>query len=140
MTKNNFWRIPAPDRAELRKFGLIMAGGLGLIALFLWYKEVEPVAWGLGGLAGVFLVAGLALPPALGPIYVVWMLLARILGFVNTHILLALVFYTLFATIGGIMRLFRHDPLDRPLRPEQKTYWLKRPSSQLSREHYKRQF
>ena len=138
--KSSFWRIPTPDPGDLRRFGLIMAAGLGLFALLFWYRGQGFVAWTLGGLAGLFAGVGLVFPVVMKPVYTVWMLLARILGFINTHILLALVFYTLFTVIGLIMRLFRHDPLDRRLKPEQKSYWQPRPLPQLPRDHYERQF
>ncbi len=48
---------------------------------------------------------------ALRPFYHVWMLLAAVLGYVNTHILLAVIFYTMFTVTGLVMRAFGRDPL-----------------------------
>ena len=106
----------------------------------MWYKGGVDAAWWLGGIAGFFLVAGLLLPVVLKPIYVVWMYLARLLGWVNTHLLLGLVFYTLFVLIGGIMRLLRHDPLNRKLEPGRESYWLPRSQSLLPKDHFEKQF
>jgi hypothetical protein len=66
--------------------------------------------------------------------------LARRLACVNTHILLALVFYSLFTLIGGIMRLVGRDPLDRKLSAKASSYWHRREQPLMTREHYERQF
>jgi len=137
--EERFLTVPPSTRRELRNFGLIMGLFLGLIATYLWYRTSG--AWvHLGGIAGAFLAIGLVLPVILRPIYVVWMLLARLLAFVNTHVLLALVFYTIFLIIGAAMRLVRYDPLDRRLDSEQESYWNRRSETLLAREHYERQF
>lgn len=132
--------LPMAGHRELRQFGGVMGVFFGLIGLWVWYKGgVDAVQW-LGGIAVFFLVAGLLLPVVLKPIYIVWMYLARLLGWVNTHLLLGLVFYTLFVLIGGIMRLLRHDPLDRKREPERESYWSQREKPLLPNDHYKRQF
>ena len=58
----------------------------------------------------------------------------------NTHLLLALIFYTLFTLIGGVMRIVRYDPLDRKRSSSQATYWHRRETPLLNRKHYERQF
>jgi len=71
------------------------------------------------------------------------MVIGGFLGFVNSHILLALVFYLLFTPMGLVMRLFRRDPLDRSFpspSDSPASYWIRRESPQLPREHYERQF
>ena len=62
------------------------------------------------------------------------------IGLVNTHLLLGLVFYTLFTGIGLTMRLFGRDPLDRKIDPDATSYWQRRDPSLLVREHFRRQF
>ena len=136
----SFWRIPSPSWSELRKFCWVMAVGLALFALLFWYNDHLKTPRVLGGLAGFFLVSGLLFPPLTQPAFVVWMILARILGFVNTHILLAFVFYTMFTAIGIVMRLLGRDPMERKLEPKEKTYWSRRATPLLPREHYERQF
>jgi len=138
--KDSFWRVPTPGRGELRRFGLLMGVAALVIALYVWYRGGSTAVWWLAGIAAFFLAAGLILPVGLKSVYVPWMFLARLLGFVNTHVLLALVFYTLFTLMGAILRIFRYDPLDRKLSPKQKSYWLRRSSPLLSKDHYEKQF
>ena len=136
----SYWGVLAPQRGELRKFGLVMAAVLALIGGYLWYGDAVGPAQVVYGVSVAFLIVGLALPIALTPIYFPWMWLARILAFVNTHLLLGLVFYTLFTFIGLGMRLFGRDPLDRKLDPDQDSYWQRRDPSLFAREHYLKQF
>jgi hypothetical protein len=51
------------------------------------------------------LLSAMIYPKAIYPLYVLWMVIASILGLINTQILLAMVFYLVFAPIGCILRL-----------------------------------
>ena len=135
-----YWGVEVPQRVDLRKFGLVMAAVLALVSGYLWYKDAMDPAQVVFFVAGGFLIVGLVLPVVLTPIYFPWMWLARILAFVNTHLLLGFVFYTLFTFIGLGMRLLGRDPLDRKILPDSDSYWQRRESPLLSREHYLRQF
>lgn len=117
-----------------------MAVAALLLSGVLWYTyrtEGMQIAWMV---AGGFVGVGLVLPGLLKPLFFVWMALARLLSIVNTHLLLALIFYTLFTLIGGVMRIVRYDPLDRKRSSGQATYWHRRETPLLNRKHYERQF
>ena len=117
-----------------------MAVAALLLSGVLWYTyrtEGMQIAWMV---AGGFVGVGLVLPTLLKLLFFVWMALARILSIVNTHLLLALIFYTLFTLIGGVMRIVRYDPLDRKRSSGQATYWYRRETPLLNRKHYERQF
>ena len=108
-----WWGVPTPQRKDLRNFAFVMAVAALLLSGVLWYTyrtEGMQIAWMV---AGGFVGVGLVLPALLKPLFFVWMALARLLSIVNTHLLLALIFYTLFTLIGGVMRIVRYDPLDR---------------------------
>jgi len=104
-----------PDKQELRKFGLIFAGMFILVFVLLlpwiWGKPAPMWAWIV---AAVFAASGLLVPMALGPVYRLWMKIGHVLGWVNTRIILGLVFFTVFLPFGLIMRLF-NDPMKRKL-------------------------
>ncbi len=135
-----WWGVPAPQRKDLRNFAWVMAGAAALVGGLLWYvnrTDGMQVAWII---SGVFLALGVLWPAVLKPLFIVWMALARLLSFVNTHLILALVFYTLFTLIGFCMRLVRYDPLSRKIVPTEDSYWHHRETPLLPREHYERQF
>ena len=137
---NSYWGVEVPQRVDLRKFGLLMAAVLVLVSGYLWYEDAMDPAQVVFSVAAGFLIVGLVLPVVLTPMYFPWMWLARILAFVNTHLLLGFVFYTLFTFIGLGMRLLGRDPLDRKILPGSDSYWQRRESPLLSRDHYLRQF
>ena len=135
-----WWGVPMPQRKDLRNFAFVMAVAALLLSGVLWYTyrtEGMQIAWMV---AGGFVGVGLVLPTLLKPLFFVWMALARLLSIVNTHLLLALIFYTLFTLIGGVMRIVRYDPLDRKRSSGQATYWHRRETPLLNRKHYERQF
>jgi hypothetical protein len=101
-----------PDARELRRFGLLMAAVIGgLFGALIPLLKGTPVRLWPWVLAALFLVPALALPRALGPVHRVWMRLGHALGWVNTRILLTLVFYTIITPMGLAMRALGRDPL-----------------------------
>lgn len=97
---------------DLRIFGLIFAVMLStLFGLFL------PYSWGFSLpvwpwiVSGIFLVLAVALPISLKPIYIVWMKLGAVLGWVNTRIILTFIFYFLITPIALLLRALRIDLL-----------------------------
>jgi len=129
----------APGTQDLRKFGLVFAGGLALFfgLLLPWLFERPWPVWPWVG-AGVFAGTGLATPGVLRPFYYVWMKLGHVLGWINTRIILGLVFFILFAPIALLLRLFGKDPLQRGLDHEAESYRV--PSEKLPRERLEKPF
>lgn len=117
--------IPPPERGELRKFAWIMAG-----AIALFFGLLVPWIWSLGLLlwpwaaAAVFGLWGLIWPAGLAPVYRVWMRFGLVVGWINSRIILAVVFYLMFTPIGVCMRLFGNDPMRRRLEAEADSYRL----------------
>ena len=147
--KASFWSVPAPTHKELRFFGFLMFFLSGSLAGFLYYREVLPHAFWIAGLSVCFLGCSLVWNSILRPLYQIWMVFSRVLGFVNTHILLALIFYTVFTVMGFLMRILRYDPLNRTFfLPKDgsvgtegpRTYWSKRKDSLNATTHFLRQF
>jgi hypothetical protein len=96
--------------AELRKFGVVMAVPLALLAALTWWRGTW--AWPyLGGAAVVFAGLGLAVPRALTLVERVWMKLALVLGAVMTRVVLVLTFFLVFAPLGLVMRALGRRPL-----------------------------
>jgi len=87
----------SPDRQELRKFGFVFAAGLVIIfgLFFPWLAERPWPGWPFIA-AAVFFAAGLGIPQALMPLYKLWMKVGHVLGWVNTRIILGVVFFAIF--------------------------------------------
>lgn len=137
--KNLNWiNIEIPDRKGLREFGLLMggmiAGVFGLLLPWLFDFAWPQWPWLVAALLGFL---ALVIPRSLTYIYYVWMILALILGWINTRIILAVAFYLLITPIGLLMQLLGQNPL-KPKAVTQDSYRL--PTPVRSRDHMEHPF
>jgi hypothetical protein len=65
------------------------------------------------------------------------MLIALPIGWVVSHVLLALIYFVVFTLIGVTMRLTGHDPLQRKFDRAAKTYWQSRNKSENPDRYFK---
>jgi hypothetical protein len=73
--------------------------------------------------AGLVLVS-LTVPKALGPLNRAWMFLGHILGWINTRIILGIVFLLIFTPTALVFRLLGKDPMRRSFAAGDKSYRL----------------
>ena len=102
------------SKKQLREFGLLIGFGfpflIGWLLPFLVGHGFR--AWTLWvGIPG--LILGLTAPQLLHYPYKGWMALGHVLGWINSHIILGLVFIVVLQPIAYIMRLTGYDPLRR---------------------------
>lgn len=119
---------------RLRKFGLTLGGVFTVLALlFLWRHRLHAPFW-VSAVAGPsLLAAALVAPRALAPVERGWSALAGALGFINTRLLLAVVYFAVFAPIALVLRLCGRDPLERRRDPRRATYWRTREPAEPDR-------
>ncbi|MDD5255017.1 MAG: SxtJ family membrane protein [Candidatus Omnitrophica bacterium] len=127
------------DKRSLRNFGITMAVAFLVIAGILALKH-KSAPMPLLYVALGFLLTGLIMPMALKHLYIAWMRLAFVLGWINTRLLLCVLFYLVFTPIGLALRLFGKDLLDRKFDKNAETYWHRREKRHLTAEEYERQF
>lgn len=122
-----------------RSFGFVMGAGLTGLALLrglvtgLW-------AWWLLGLGAGFLAAALGFPRALGPLRVVWMKLAMVLGAVNQRVILTLLFALLITPFALALRLLGKQPIHLRPDPAASSYWRPRRREEFTADRMERQF
>ena len=125
--------------AELRRFGLatgaIFAGLFGLLLPWLFGRALPWWPWAI---AAAFWLPALIAPILLRPVYRGWMIAGGALGWVNTRIILGVVFVVVVVPIGLVMRLFRKDPLARRFDRSLPSYRV--PSVPRPRDHFERPF
>lgn len=124
------------DKVSLNKFGITMGIAFLVITILVYLKHKHSVLpWVL--FSAIFFTLGVIVPSVLKPVYIFWMRLAFVLGWINTRLLLIVLFYLIFAPIGIVMRLFGADLLDKRIDRKKDSYWHKKETAQ---QDYKRQF
>jgi hypothetical protein len=73
--------------------------------------------------AGIIAVSAIVRPKAIRPLFIGSMVAAYPIGWVVSHLILAVIFYGVFTIAGASMRIFGYDPLQRKRRPSDATYW-----------------
>lgn len=97
------------------------------------------MAAALGGIGALLTVIGLFVPVAARGFHHFWMGVAGILGYVNSRILLTVLYYGVFTPYGLISRLIGRDALRRG-GPRESTYWVKRKATRQTKEQFERLF
>lgn len=129
------------DRSAKRKFGIVLAVITGCVALVSMWRGRESLVIPLFGLCAVFLLASLLFPVLLTPLYSGMMRLSRYMGWLNTRILLILIYYLVFTPVAIVFRIIGKDPLSRKFEREKATYWTrKEPRDRDITSHFEKQF
>ena len=124
-----FYEIPKLDKKGLREFGLLTAGIIALL-----FGLLLPLLWGHNLplipsiIAGTLAILSLFIPQSLRPIYQGWMRVAQVLAWVNSRLILGLIFFIIVTPMAIIMKIIKRDPLKRKFQFRLETY---RVSSQI---------
>lgn len=123
---------------QLRSFGLLVGGVFAIIGAWpVALRREDPRLWA-AILAALLILPALAYPRSLKWPYRAWMAIGHVLAFVNTRIILGIIFFLLFTPVGSVMRLFGWDPMRRRTEQASETYRLVR--EPRSADHMKHQF
>ena len=119
--------IPTLDKKGLRKFGFTTGAIIVVLFAFFfpWIFDVTIMPIWPWILAGLLWVPALLMPSVLRPVYTAWMKIGHGIGWVNTRIILGVLFYILVLPMGLIMRLFGKDPMTRKLDKSVSSYRVK---------------
>ena len=131
------WR---PSCRDLRMFAVVQLIVSAIIA-WLLHRRLgwDTAAVGLMGLAIVGLIVGLWSPQWIRPLYLAWIVAGFPIGWVNAHVLLAVIYYCVFTPIGFLLKLSGRDPLQLKPRADATSYWCVRPEPPESTRYF-RQF
>ena len=130
--------IDEVPRRTILSFATVVGGALLLLALHQGWRGAPRWVWlALAGIAAILLLGALIAPRLLHPVYRAWMRLGEALGWLNTRILLSLVFFLVVTPIGLVLRLFGRSPLDT--RPRE-SYWTDVEPHSYGDRHVEKQF
>ena len=128
----------ATTRKELRQFGLLVGTVFTVIGLWpLVFRGESLRLWAIG-VGGLLIACGGAIPSVLAPVHKGWMWVGHIMGWINTRILLSIVFYAMVTPIGLVLRLMGKDTMRQAFAESSTTYRVVR--SPRPHSHMKNQF
>jgi hypothetical protein len=106
-----------------RQFGFLFAGVCLIVAFWPLWPLTRPNGYWLAA-AGVWASAALIYPWALAPLYRWWMAFGHVLGWINTRLIMGLVFVAMVIPTALLLRLFGKDPMR--MRQRLSSYWIRR--------------
>ncbi len=116
----------AVTKTDLRKFGFIMGGMFALIfgLIFPWIAGRTSKNWPIWPfiILAVFWLAALIYPEILRPANALWIKIGEVLGFINSRIILGIMFFLLILPIGLVLKLFGKDSMHRKFDDKISTY------------------
>jgi len=138
MIKEELKKLDISDKS-LRKFGITIGIVFGIIAAYLFYTGSHYLYF-IGGLALLLILFGVMAPAALRTVYIYWMALAILLGFIMTRVILTLLYYLVMTPTGLYLRATKKDLLKLKTTGSEATYWEKRTVTEKSQADYEKQF
>jgi hypothetical protein len=137
--ENTSVKVTIPD---LRKFGFIMGSMIVLIfgLLFPWIVDKTKENWPIWPFIVMLVFFALALitPEVLRPVNAVWLKIGNILGWINSRIILGVMFYLLIFPIGLLLKLFGKDSMNRKLEKGTKSY--RKVTKKRNKDHLEKPF
>ena len=110
------------SKKELRSFGFLVGAIFTVIGVWpMLFSGESPRLWAIG-LGGSLILVGGVLPAALAPIHKGWMWVGDMLGWINTKIILTIVFYGLVTPMGLLFRLLGKDVMRQAAMQDSPTY------------------
>jgi len=125
-------------KKQLRSFGLTTGSIFGLISIWPVLIRQENPRWWMVALAGCLLISAAIFPRSLFSVHKGWMAVGHVMGWINTRIILSVVFYVIVTPIGIVRSWLGKDPMGRRLRPDLDSYRVirtARPASHLKRQY-----
>ena len=116
-----------PSRRTLQHFAmlsLLVLGAMGGARLI--HTRSSAAGWSLVALALVLAALGACCPRALKPIFVGWLTITFPIGWLVSHLILALLYFGAITPLSILFRFRGRDAL-RLKQPTAESYWTERP-------------
>ena len=128
------------ETKEITKFGFGLTGLLCLIGGWQYYKGNIDVSIRFFGPACLVIILAFFAPIILKPIFIVITKVGSALGWVNTRIILGIIFYLIFTPIGLISKLIGKDFLEERIDKDAKSYWVTKDAAAFTKGQFEQQF
>jgi hypothetical protein len=127
------------EKNNLRKFGITMGLAFLAITLLILIRHRHNPLPTLS-ISLIFFLSAYLFPRLLKSIYILWMKLAFILGWINTRLILLVIFYLVVTPVGLVTKLLGIDLLDLRIDKRKVSYWRDREKKVFNPREYERQF
>lgn len=111
------------DKQGYRKFGivtgLVLLGLFGLAIPYLFTLTYPRWPWYI---ASALIFFALFLPMSLRYPYDIWMKFGLVMNWINTRLILGMLFFVIFFPVGLLLKLFGKDPMHRQLDKKRSSY------------------
>jgi hypothetical protein len=115
-------KIHQPTSKELRSFGLLMGGVFLIVAVWPLVFHGGSIRVWAGLIAGAFGTMGVVFPKGLEPLHRLWMKIGEKLGWINSRIILGILFFGMLTPMAFIMGLLGKRPLQLRYDPKATSY------------------
>ncbi len=131
--------VENPGAAVLRKFGFVTSIIVAALFGFLmpWIFDYQWLAWPWV-ISGILCLWTFFSPASLFFVYKYWMKFGHVAGWINTRIILGIMFFLVFFPVGVMMRIFANDPMKRELDSGSKSYRIE--SAPLEKQHVEKPY
>jgi hypothetical protein len=138
MLKDELKFIDRSDEA-VKKTGLTVGVVLILVSLLLWYLGKNSFIY-FSIIGGFFVILAIVAIPVLRPFHKLWMILALLMGFVMSRVILTLLYYLVLTPIGLLAKIVGKKFMPLGFDRNAVTYWEKRENTAKQKIDYERQF
>ena len=138
MLKDELKHIDNSDSA-VKKTGLTVGVVLILISLLLWWLGKSSFMYfSISG--GLLIILAFIAIPILRPFHKLWMMLALLMGFVMSRVILTILYYLVLTPIGLLAKVVGKKFMPLGFDKNAATYWEKRSEVAKQQIDYERQF
>ncbi len=113
------------NNSELKKFGLLVGAVLSVIGVFPAFRG-RALNLYLVIIGVIFILLAVIAPGLLSPVYKGWMKVGKILGRVNTFLILSIIFYLFMTPLGFARKIFGSGSKKFAHGSNKNSYWIKR--------------
>lgn len=117
-----------------------MAVAACVFALLALYRHHTRAASILAVVAALFILFALVAPKLLEPVEAVWMAFARVLGAINTRIIMGLIYFIFIVPLGLIFKVIGRDEMKRRRVAGSTSNWEDYRPRQRDARHYENMF
>lgn len=128
------------ERKQVRTFGIVLSLLLLVVGLVQFFKASATLHYYFGAASIIIFLLSIFIQTLILPIYRIALILAHILGWINTRLFLGLIYFLIFTPISLLFKVIGKDPLNRKINKTAQTYWQKRDISAIDKESYYKQF